>query len=161
MQALWAPWRGDYVSNEVHQEPSHGCVFCVMQTQPDTAASLILCRTPHSFVVMNRFPYTNGHLLVLPLQHTGDLEQLADEVFADVNQTVRRMLKALRAAVKAEGFNVGLNLGKVAGAGIPGHMHYHIVPRWAGDTNFMPLLAETPVISQHLESTYQLIKAQL
>ena len=156
MEHLWAPWRMEYVGGE--QPP--GCLFCRLREQPpsDDRASLILAREPGSLTVLNRFPYNSGHLMVAPAVHVGSLEDLDDDAGADLLRGVRRALKALREASNPEGFNVGVNLGRVAGAGIPDHVHVHIVPRWGGDTNFMPVLAETKVVNEHLERTWEKLR---
>jgi ATP adenylyltransferase len=112
-------------------------------------------------VVLNRFPYNNGHLLVCPKAHKGQLDELADDELLDLQHLVRRMTGIIRKRMSAEGFNVGLNLGRVAGAGVPGHLHWHVVPRWFGDTNFMPAVGDTKVISQSLEALYDLLKEEL
>lgn len=161
MDCVWAPWRGDYVTNDVRKASGSGCVFCNLQTHPVERDVFILQRTERVFVVMNRFPYNNGHLLVLPTAHLAEFDTLDEPTFLELNATVRQMLILIRQVLHPEGFNVGLNLGKNAGAGIPDHLHYHIVPRWHGDTNFMPVVAETKVISQHILHTYDLLKAQL
>jgi ATP adenylyltransferase len=153
---LWAPWRSDYI-----EKPSAGsaCVFCELyQPGGDDREKLVLWRGPNTFVLMNRFPYNNGHLLVLPGAHHGRYDELAPDVFAAVHETLARAVRAVETALRPDGMNVGMNLGRVAGAGIPGHLHYHIVPRWNGDTNFMPVIGETKVISQHLLATYDRLK---
>jgi len=122
---------------------------------------LIVHRTVHSCVVLNKFPYNNGHLLIAPLAHLATLESLSEAVLLDLQLTLRKMLGILERSMKAEGFNVGLNLGKVAGAGLPGHLHWHIVPRWSGDVNFMPVLSDTKVIVQSLDSLYDLLEREL
>jgi len=138
-------------------EPPAGCLFCRLREQaPDEdRAGLVLAREPGSLTVMNRFPYNSGHLMVAPAAHVASLEDLDDEASADLLRGVRQALKALRTTLSPEGFNVGANLGRVAGAGIPDHIHVHIVPRWSGDTNFMPVLAETKVVNEHLERTWE------
>ena len=116
---------------------------------------MILYRSAYSYVMLNAYPYNNSHLLVSPFRHVGFLEKLKDSELLDLMQTVNLSIKALSQAIAPEGFNVGLNLGKIAGAGIKAHVHFHIVPRWAGDTNFMPVLAEARVVPQHLVSTFK------
>jgi ATP adenylyltransferase len=140
-------------------KPADGtCVFCNIQAEDDDDRErLVLRRTRHTFVAMNRYPYSNGHLLVLPRQHQADLSELDEDTFVEIHQELRHSVQVLRDILQAQGANVGLNLGAAAGAGIPGHMHYHIVPRWAGDTNFMPVVGETKVISQHILQTYDLL----
>ncbi len=149
----------EYVGGE--QPP--GCLFCRLREQPPAAdrATLVLAREPGSLTVMNRFPYNSGHLMVAPAAHVPGLEDLDDEASADLLRGVRRALKALRETLNPEGFNLGVNLGRVAGAGIPDHVHVHIVPRWGGDTNFMPVLAETKVVNEHLDRTWERLSAAL
>src|SRR5262249_43960654 len=122
---------------------------------------LIPLRTPHSVVVLNRFPYNNGHLLIAPRAHKGRLSDLHQTELLETMQTVTRMVEVLDALMHPDGYNVGLNLGRAAGAGLPGHLHWHVVPRWHGDTNFMPILAETKVIVQSLDALYDLLTARL
>jgi ATP adenylyltransferase len=136
-----------------------GCIFCVKPRQRRDAANLVLHRGRLGFVMMNLFPYNSGHLLLAPYLHAGTLDVLPDETALELVRLTNLSLKVLRAAVKPEGFNVGLNLGRVAGAGIEGHVHFHIVPRWNGDTNFMPLFAETRVMPEHLDATYRKLRA--
>ncbi len=154
---LWAPWRMEFIEAP---KPA-GCIFCDFPAQEGAEAdrrNLIVHRTAHSFSILNRFPYNNGHLLVIPRMHTASLEALPPEAFADLHEELRRALGVLRAVYRPEGFNVGMNLGKVAGAGIADHLHYHLVPRWGGDTNFMPVVAETKVIIEHLETAWERIR---
>lgn len=155
-QVLWAPWRMAYIKRA--DRPA-GCIFCVKPRQRRDAANLVLHRGRLGFVMMNLFPYNSGHLLLAPYLHAGTLEALPDETALELVRLTNLSLKVLRAAVKPEGFNVGLNLGRVAGAGIEGHVHFHIVPRWNGDTNFMPLFAETRVMPEHLDATYRKLRA--
>jgi ATP adenylyltransferase len=131
-----------------------GCIFCVKPKEKRDRENYILFRGEHSFVMLNIYPYNNGHLLVSPYLHAGELSRLSRPVLADLMETVKKSAAVLEAAVFPDGFNIGLNLGKTAGAGIENHLHVHIVPRWAGDTNYMPVLAETRVIPEHLNATY-------
>jgi ATP adenylyltransferase len=126
----------------------------------DDAANLIIYRGQRAFIVMNRFPYNNGHVMVAPTRHVATLEKLSAEEGAELFGLVQKSLAVLRRGLKPQGFNVGANLGRVAGAGVAGHVHIHIVPRWLGDVNFMPLLAETKVISEHLSETYDRLRRQ-
>ncbi len=156
MDNLWAPWRSEYITKPSGApEP---CVFCGMQTPGDDRERLVLWRGPLTFVVMNKFPYNNGHLLVLPNAHLGGFEALDPDTFAALHETLALAVSAVQKALAPDGMNIGANLGRVAGAGIPGHLHYHVVPRWNGDTNFMPVIGETKVISQHLLATYDRLK---
>jgi ATP adenylyltransferase len=161
MDQLWAPWRLAYVANppKPHEDP--GCFLCRGLAARDDRAHLIALRTARSAVVLNRYPYNNGHLLVAPLAHKGRLDELDTAELLDLQETLRRMVGVLDEAMKPDGYNVGLNLGRVAGAGLPGHLHWHIVPRWNGDTNFMPVLADVRVIPQALEALYDLLVNKL
>jgi ATP adenylyltransferase len=162
MRTLWAPWRAEYIYCAVGK-PSLGkrhCLFCNLLKASDDRGNLILLRGRHAFIVMNRFPYNNGHLMVSPNRHVATFEKLSAAEGAELFRLVQRSLAALRRALKPHGFNVGANLGRVAGAGVAGHVHIHIVPRWLGDVNYMPLLAETRVISEHLSETYDRLKRQ-
>lgn len=151
MERIWAPWRIDYIVNE---KPS-GCIFCIPSEKTDDRENLILYRTPFSFVMLNRYPYNNGHLLVAPFRHTADLDDLSDEEMLDLFAAVRRCRNILRDAASPQGFNIGINLGKAAGAGVDEHIHIHIVPRWNGDTNFMSVVDDLRVMPENLKSTYE------
>jgi ATP adenylyltransferase len=149
--SLWAPWRMAYIGGP----HSDGCLLCDLAREDDDRKHLILHRGPRSYVVMNRYPYNNGHLMIVPYRHCAELDQFSAEDSLEIMQEVQRATRVLQEAFCAEGFNVGLNLGKAAGAGIAEHLHVHVVPRWAGDTNFMPVLADTKVMPEYLESTYE------
>lgn len=157
MERLWAPWRTVYVGKD------HGdtCIFCDKLQSTEDEANHLLYRGEKAFVLLNLYPYTNGHLLVAPKRHVGDLADLTREEMLELGETTRQMVEVLRKAFRPDGFNIGVNLGTIAGAGVPGHFHVHIVPRWAGDTNFMPVLGEVRVISEGLETTYRKLKATL
>lgn len=157
MKVLWAPWRMAYIKNA--RKPAK-CIFCVKPKERRDARNLLLHRGRHGLVMMNLFPYNSGHLLVAPYAHVKGLEQLPDEVSLDLLHLTTLSLKVLRAEIKPEGFNIGVNLGRVSGAGIEAHVHLHIVPRWNGDTNFMPLFAETRVMPEHLQATYRKLLAR-
>lgn len=131
-----------------------GCIFCSKPKAHQDRKNHVLFRGEHAFVMLNIYPYNNGHLLVSPYLHAGDLSRLDRAVLADLMETVKKSVAVLKAAVLPNGFNIGMNLGKAAGAGIENHLHIHIVPRWAGDTNYMPVLSETRVIPEHLDATY-------
>jgi ATP adenylyltransferase len=156
MRTLWAPWRAEYIRYAVSQHSTgrRSCLFCNLRKAKDDAANLVLYRGKYAFVVMNRFPYNNGHVMVAPNRHVATLEKLSAEEGAEMFRLVQKSLAVLRRGLKPQGYNVGANLGRVAGAGVAGHVHVHIVPRWQGDVNFMPLLSETKVISEHLTETY-------
>ncbi len=152
MKVLWAPWRMEYILSD--QEAGE-CIFCPGDDRSRDEARLILYVGPRSMVVMNRFPYINGHLLVAPVRHGPDLDFLTEEEVLDLLITVRRAIGILKKEMNPEGFNVGLNLGRVAGAGVEEHVHFHIVPRWNGDTNYMAVFGDVRVIPEHIEETYR------
>ncbi|MGQ9731167.1 MAG: HIT family protein [Candidatus Zipacnadales bacterium] len=154
MDRLWAPWRIGYV---VGEKPS-GCIFCSKANAGDDEEELILNRGDLSYVLMNAYPYNNGHLLVVPYDHVADVVALDEAQLAELMILTKRWIEILRATMAPDGFNVGLNIGRVAGAGIEQHVHLHIVPRWNGDTNFMPVLANTRVVPQSLRECYQLLR---
>jgi len=147
---LWAPWRMAYIGGT----RTEGCLLCELPGQAADRTSLILHRGPRTYVVLNLYPYNNGHLMVVPYRHCPDLDEFSPEESLEIMDGARRAMRVLQRAFGAEGFNVGFNLGKAAGAGISQHVHMHVVPRWVGDTNFMPVLADTKVMPDYLESTY-------
>jgi ATP adenylyltransferase len=149
MDLLWAPWRGEFIGTEKRTD----CIFCTFPGEQKDRENLIVGRSERSFAILNRFPYNNGHLMVIPRRHVGDLAELEPAELADLNGLLQISLKALRQAYKPDGFNVGMNLGAAAGAGIAAHLHWHVVPRWNGDTNFMPVLGQTKVMIEHLATT--------
>jgi len=155
MKQLWAPWRLAFIEQASH---GSGCIFCEKPALRRDEKTFILCRGRHAYVLMNIYPYNNGHLLVAPYRHIGALEELPEPVLLDMLRLVQRSIKAVRKAYAPDGFNLGVNQGKVAGAGIEHHIHLHIVPRWEADTNFMPLLGETRVLPQHLKASYARLK---
>lgn len=157
---LWAPWRLAYVAKDPNAPPDDGCFVCRGLAEADDRKNQIVLRTPRSVVLLNRYPYNNGHLLVAPLGHVGRLDQLSADELLEINETVRRMVAVLERLMRPDGFNIGVNLGRAAGAGLPGHVHWHIVPRWDGDTNFMPVVADTKVISQSLAALYDMLAAE-
>ena len=164
-ETMWAPWRLNYIVNAVDKneaDPAQsGCFLCRYRDDTHDAENYVVDRSVHSLIVLNRFPYNNGHLLIAPREHKATLEDLGDVELLDMQVQLRRMVKLLGLVMGAEGFNVGLNLGRVAGAGLPGHLHWHIVPRWNGDVNFMPVIADTKVLPQSLDALYQLLRADL
>lgn len=135
-----------------------GCIFCDKPRADDRREALVLAANASASVLMNRFPYANGHLMVAPRRHTADVNALAEREFVDLMSALRRSMVLLREVLGPEGMNVGLNLGRAAGAGITEHMHWHIVPRWVGDVNFMPMLAEVRVVPEHLEAMYDRLR---
>ncbi len=156
LQQLWAPWRLSYVAAEP-QADRPDCFICDGLSQSDDRRHLIVQRTEHSVVVLNKYPYNNGHLLVAPLRHVARPQDLHQAEVLDQQQQLQKMMERLNQLIKPEGYNIGMNLGRVSGAGLPGHLHWHLVPRWNGDTNFMPVLADTKVIAQSLEALYDLL----
>jgi ATP adenylyltransferase len=161
MDQLWAPWRLAYVAVDKPPAELATCFLCRGVSEREDRKNLIAWRTPRSVVVLNRFPYNNGHLLVAPLAHKARLEDLSAEENLDLIETLQKMTGALDGLMKPDGYNIGLNLGKAAGAGLPGHLHWHIVPRWDGDTNFMPVLADVKVMVQSLDALYDLLTTKL
>ena len=151
MKVLWAPWRMEYILSE---EKGGSCIFCPGDDRAQDEERLILYVGSLSMVMMNRFPYNNGHLLVAPIKHVKGLEDLSQEETLDILLMVRRSISILKEIMDPEGFNVGLNLGRVAGAGMEEHMHFHIVPRWNGDNNYMTVVGEVRVIPEHINETY-------
>jgi ATP adenylyltransferase len=150
MERLWAPWRMTYIN----ETPRPGCLFCRALNDPaDPDAELVVWRPAGALVMLNKFPYNPGHVMVAPAAHKPGFEELDDEESIALMRALRRTLEIVRATLLPEGFNVGTNLGRTAGAGIPDHVHMHVVPRWNGDTNFMPVLAEVKVVNEHLQQT--------
>ena len=139
-------------------EPDGGCVFCALLETPEPSGERILFRDDIAFVTLAKYPYNPGHLLVLPIRHTADLDDLTAEENASIADLLQRGIRALRAVSDPHGFNVGINLGRVAGAGIPEHLHWHVVPRWGGDTNFMPVVGKTRVMPELLADTFERLK---
>jgi ATP adenylyltransferase len=152
-ERLWAPWRLRYIE-AASGSPVEGCIFDELPAQENDRENLILYRGKTAFVIMNAFPYTNGHLMVAPFRHTNDLTLLTNEELLEINQLVAKCTSWIGKAYRPDGFNVGVNLGRAAGAGIPGHVHWHIVPRWEGDTNFMGVVGDVRVLPQSLEESY-------
>ena len=153
MKQLWAPWRMEYILKEVDR--TDGCIFCDFPPKNDDEKFLIAYRSEKCFVILNKYPYNNGHVLIVPYQHTGDIAELDDNTMLDVQQTIQKTINVMRNIMHPHGFNVGMNIGRVAGAGIDDHLHYHIVPRWDGDSNFMPVLSDTKIVSESLKATWK------
>ena len=153
MDKLWAPWRSKYVTKILKEQK--GCVFCRILAQKKDKKNFIIQRTKHCFSVLNIYPYNNGHLMVLPKRHVEDLSKLKREEREELMDLLDDSKQLLDAVVKPTGYNIGINLGRAAGAGFPGHLHIHVVPRWSGDVNFMPVVSDTRVISQSLKSVYK------
>ena len=163
MERLWSPWRHEYISKTNPEQPrENACFFCAAQQTPhDDVANLVLYRGSHNFVILNRYPYISGHLMVAPYVHTGEFDSAPKEVTDEMMDLVKRCQSALRDAYHPEGFNIGMNLGCVAGAGVADHLHMHVLPRWGGDTNFMSTVAETRVLSEDLSMTYQKLAGKI
>jgi len=152
MERLWAPWRMTYIKGVNKEED--GCIFCIKPQQNNDKENLLLFRGKKSFVLMNLFPYNNGHLMIIPYKHTSDILDIDKETSGEMWELLNLSKRVLTTVMNPEGFNIGMNIGRNAGAGIDQHIHLHIVPRWNGDTNFMPVTGETKVISQALNETY-------
>ena len=155
MDFLWSPWRYEYVSTAAEQE---SCVLCVGDETARDAQKLILHRGERSFVILNLFPYTSGHLMVTPFAHIGTLTGVDRETLDEMTGFSRRAVEVLEEVYRPEGFNLGMNLGKCAGAGVRDHIHYHVVPRWCGDTNFMTVTGETCLLPEDIRATYEKLK---
>lgn len=158
MEMLYAPWRSEYTSN-THEgkngrAPEEGCVFCNQFASKKDVEHGIIKRFDNTIVILNKYPYNAGHILILPINHVGSLDQLSPQIRAELMELINLSVKTVKTALKAEGVNVGINIGKAAGAGIPSHLHVHILPRWCGDTNFMPTIGQTKVISFDLNTIY-------
>jgi len=153
MNRLYAPWRETYITKLTIKQKS--CVFCRILADKKDKKHLIFIRNPHAYAVLNLYPYSNGHCLVLPNRHVADISKLPQEEYVGLMELLRETKDLLQSVFKPHGFNVGMNLGRIAGAGIPGHVHVHIVPRWKSDHNFMPVTADTKVISQSLSGIYK------
>lgn len=157
MKVLWAPWRMEYIL----AEKTDGCIFCDKPREEKDKENHILYRAETCFVMLNIYPYNNGHLMVAPYRHLPDINKLSEKEQADLMATVGKSMEILTRALKPEGFNVGMNVGRISGAGVIDHLHIHIVPRWTADTNFMPVIGETKVIAQHLDTTYEQLRSAL
>lgn len=155
LNRLWAPWRSSFLS----QQGRRRCIFCVAKRSRADRQHHVVVRDAAVFALLNRYPYNNGHVMVAPYRHVGTLETLTAREWSGILTLTRRLMNRLNRTIHPHGFNVGLNLGRVAGAGIPGHLHLHLVPRWNGDTNFMPILGSTKVISQSLDELYTLLSS--
>ncbi len=166
MRRLWAPWRMTYIKGEDEQATKDaprqgtGCIFCDKPAERRDEKNLILLRNERCFVMMNLYPYNNGHLMIAPYVHQPTIEQLDAPTLTEIMTTAQTCLAALNAAMSPHGYNMGINQGLVAGAGIADHMHYHIVPRWNGDTNFMPVLADVKIMPDFLANTYKQLRAE-
>lgn len=160
MERLWTPWRMEYIrsASKAPTEGGDGCIFCDKPAEGDDERTYILARSELAFAMLNAYPYNPGHLMVAPLRHTGALQELSGEELLDASRLLQRAVGALQRSAEPHGFNLGMNLGRVAGAGVPGHLHWHVVPRWNGDTNFMSISGETRVLPEMLAETYARLK---
>ena len=158
MERLWAPWRMQYIEQGGRVQ---GCLFCELPVQNRDEENLILHRGKTGFIMLNCFPYNSGHLMVAPFKHTADMYELVDDELLEISRLVRYSVRLLTAAMQPDGFNLGMNLGRSAGAGVADHVHWHIVPRWDGDTNFMPVIADTKVLPESLQSTYDKLRKKI
>jgi ATP adenylyltransferase len=158
MDILWAPWRMVYVSQAGN---TADCLFCAALGGTDDEAHGVLLRGELAFLILNAFPYASGHVMAAPVRHVGSIEELSDEENLALMQLARRAVLAIRAAYAPDGFNLGANLGRAAGAGVEGHLHLHVVPRWSGDTNFMPVIGAVRVVPESLEETFRRVRAHL
>ncbi len=152
-EKLWAPWRMEYIEG-IDAEDNGECIFCEKPKESDDRKNFIVYRGKKCFVILNIFPYNNGHLMIVPYCHISEYEDLDSETLEEMMYTVKIIIKEMKKNMRPDGFNIGMNLGRSAGAGITGHLHLHVVPRWNGDTNFMPVIGGTKVISESLEGTY-------
>ncbi len=153
MDKLWAPWRMEYIK----KIDDGACIFCRAASEDRDEENLVLYRGRSTFIIMNRYPYNSGHVMVAPYRHVMEPRELTDDEVLEIHELVVASMTALKTAMNPQGFNIGVNIGKPAGAGFE-HLHYHIVPRWSGDTNFMPVLADVKMIPEHLEGTYRKLK---
>jgi ATP adenylyltransferase len=151
MERLWSPWRMEYIQSNKEQSEDAECIFCRIQRGEESER--VLTRSELAFVTLNKYPYSPGHILVIPNRHVGDLEDLHDEEGLDLQRLMTRSVKALREEYAPHGFNIGMNLGRVAGAGVPDHLHWHVVPRWGADTSFMPVIGQTIVLPELVAET--------
>ncbi|MGH2987004.1 MAG: HIT family protein [Solirubrobacterales bacterium] len=156
-ERIWAPWRLEYVK-DASKDSAQECIFCVKPREDDDEANLIVHRGELCFVILNLFPYTNGHLMVAPYEHLASLPELGEGTVAEMMALTQRAMTVLEDVYQPHGYNVGFNQGRVAGAGVEHHIHMHVVPRWGGDTNFMPVLADTRVMPQSLSDSYRALK---
>ena len=155
MKHLWAPWRMQYITKSKEGD----CIFCTKPKQDNDSKNLILYRGKNNFIILNAYPYNPGHLMVVLYRHIANLEDLSDEEAKEHFELIQKSITLLKKTIRPAGFNIGLNIGKVAGAGVEGHIHTHIVPRWQGDVNFMPVLGETRVVSEGLDTTYEKLRS--
>ena len=153
MKKIFAPWRYKYIKNP----DSEGCIFCRAASSNDDRKSGVLFRGEFSFVIMNKYPYNNGHIMVAPYKHTGNFGEMNENEMLEMSLFLRKWQEVIKKAMKPEGFNIGMNIGRIAGAGFEDHLHYHLVPRWSGDTNFMPIIGVTKVVPISIDEAYDIL----
>jgi ATP adenylyltransferase len=158
MDYLWTPWRYSYIADAAKDE---GCVFCAAQAMKDDSAALIVFRAARNFVILNRYPYTSGHVMIVPYAHSADLAAAVSDTLAEMMVLAQRVQIALEKTYHPQGYNLGMNLGRAAGAGVTGHLHLHVLPRWSGDSNFMTVVSETRVEPEDLSTTYEKLRTAL
>ncbi|MDE3057134.1 MAG: HIT domain-containing protein [Bacteroidota bacterium] len=163
MERLYSPWRSHYIASfsKKNSHKNDACVFCDAVEDHRDAHHLLVTRSTHCFVMMNLYPYNSGHLLVIPYRHLAEFGDLSSKEHADIMKTISGMISLLKKTIEPHGFNIGANVGRVAGAGIDRHIHFHIVPRWSGDTNFMPVLADVKLVSEEMSSLFRKLKKNL
>ncbi len=157
MDRLWAPWRINYIN----QTKKKGCILCNILNEKKDKKNFIIFRSSYCFAVLNTYPYNNGHIMIVPNRHIKSLEKLKDNELLNINKSLIKIKSALKKVLNPGGFNIGMNIGSIAGAGIAKHLHLHIVPRWQGDTNFMPIMANTKIISQSLKELYVMLQKEI
>jgi ATP adenylyltransferase len=153
MKRLWAPWRMEYIIES--RESDEGCIFCEKPKEEKDEKNLIVYRSKLCFVMLNKYPYNNGHLMIVPYLHESDLTKIPDDIVMEMQRTIKKSIQAVTNTMLPHGINIGINIGRTAGAGIDDHLHYHLVPRWDGDTNFMPIIGETKVVSEALADSWK------
>ncbi|MEM1947448.1 MAG: HIT domain-containing protein [Candidatus Caldarchaeum sp.] len=158
MDRLWAPWRMAYIKESKKEQD---CVFCLAASTEKDSDRYVVYRGSHVFIIMNLYPYNNGHVMVTPFRHIGSVEEMSDEEMLETMRLIRLAVKAISSVMKPDGFNIGANVGKSAGAGIEDHVHFHIVPRWRGDTNFMTIISDTRVLPETIDETYKRLVAAI
>ncbi len=162
MKRLFSPWRSKYISTFKNEKPRKGeSLFTRILRENRDEKNLVVIRKKHCFVLMNLYPYNSGHLMIVPYKQTSEIQDLSNEEYSEILETASEMIAILKKIMKPQGFNFGANIGRVAGAGIDDHIHFHIVPRWNGDTNFMPILGDTKVVSEDMKATYKKITSAL
>ena len=158
MKKLWAPWRFEYLAGV--DDSDQECIFCTRPKESNDKKNLIVYRSEFSFIILNKYPYNSGHLMIVPYEHKSDLASFSDDILLDMQHSLQKAITVIKNVMHPHGMNIGINIGRAAGAGIDQHLHYHMVPRWNGDTNFMPVITETKVVSESLEKTWKKLKKE-